>query len=103
MRPAARGVTNDSPSSARCARGYGPLRERRRGAAEECRSKARNTPSEQQSVPKSSVCFARSDERVGLQRPVARAQLKSKWVKLRSSMSWPELRSHLRAEARGVA
>ena len=31
------------------------LRERRRGAAEECRSKARNTPSEQQSVPKRSV------------------------------------------------
>ena len=30
MRPAARGATNDSPSSARCARGYGPLRERRR-------------------------------------------------------------------------
>ena len=48
----------------------GPLRERRRGAAEECRSDARNTTSEQQSVPKSSVCFGRSDERVGLQRPV---------------------------------
>ena len=27
----------------------------------------------------------------------------NKWVKLRSSMSCPELRSHLRAEARGVA
>ena len=31
------------------------------------------------------------------------AATQSKWVKLRSSMSCPELRSHLRTEVRGVA
>ena len=67
--PAVRGATNDSPSSARCASGYGPVARASEGAAEECRSEARNARDNRCHLSMK-VRFAKRDERLSSQRPL---------------------------------
>ena len=68
MRPAARGATNDSPSSARCASGYGPLRERRRAPLRSAGAK-RETHLTTDAISVNEGAFAKRDERLSSQRP----------------------------------
>jgi hypothetical protein len=68
-----------------CASSKGPLRERRKGAAEECRNDEQTHFASAVSSVHERV-FAKRDEQVGDQRPCASAT-SNKWVKLRSSMS----------------
>ena len=97
----ARRIDVDDSLQRPCASGYGPLRERRRAPLRSAGAK-RETHLTTDAISVNEGAFAKRDERLSSQRPL-RERNPIEWVKLRSSMSWPELRSHLRAEARGVA
>jgi len=61
------------------------------GAAEECRNDERNPPSDPRLFPEWAWVAQGGTNESASRARCARATSK-KWVKLRSSMSWPELR-----------
>jgi hypothetical protein len=83
--PYASDTVRCASDTVRCASGKGPLRERRKGAADQCRSDEQTHLGSAVSSLHERV-FAKRDEQVGDKRPCASAT-SIKWVKLRSSMS----------------
>jgi hypothetical protein len=69
VRPAARGATNDSPSSARAGAVTGPLRERRRAPLRSAGAK-RETHLTTDAISVNEGAFAKRDERLSSQRPL---------------------------------